>query len=41
VRGFANRLRRHHLPRAIFDYLHFRQYTYGYLDYLKSRERNA
>lgn len=28
-------LRRHHLPRILLDYLHLRQYTLGYREYLK------
>jgi glycosyltransferase involved in cell wall biosynthesis len=35
VRMFANVMRRCHLPRFIFDYLHLRQYTYGYRDHLR------
>ncbi|HEY3294278.1 MAG TPA: glycosyltransferase [bacterium] len=40
VRWLANRLRRRRLPRSLLDYLHFRQYVCGYMDYLKSHERN-
>lgn len=41
VRAVANCLRRYRLPRVIFDYLHFRQYTCGYIDQLKLRKRKA
>lgn len=35
----AHALRRHHLPRCVFDYLHLRQYTLGYRDYLHRNKR--
>jgi glycosyltransferase involved in cell wall biosynthesis len=41
VRSFANIFRRRRLPRAVFDFLHFRQYACGYLDHLNSIERNS
>ncbi|MBU0508476.1 glycosyltransferase [bacterium] len=37
-------LRRHHLPRIVFDYLHLRQYTRGYMSYLataKEKKRSG
>lgn len=36
VYAVAVLLRRHRLPRQIFDYLHLRQYSCGYRDYLRS-----
>ncbi len=36
LRATANLLRRHRLPRALFDYLHLRQYTRGYRHSLKA-----
>lgn len=37
----ANVFRGYHLPRAIFDYLHFRQYLRGYQAYLRASKRSA
>jgi glycosyltransferase involved in cell wall biosynthesis len=36
IRAVANGLRRHRLPRVVFDYLHLRQYTRGYQATLRS-----
>jgi len=39
VLALANLCRRERLPRAIFDYLHLRQYTRGYGQYLREKKR--
>jgi hypothetical protein len=36
--GLATAFRRRRLPRAVFDYLHLRQYTRGYREYLRGFE---
>ncbi|MBI5059223.1 glycosyltransferase [candidate division KSB1 bacterium] len=36
LRALAHLLRRHTLPRALFDYLHLRQYARGYMDSLRA-----
>jgi glycosyltransferase involved in cell wall biosynthesis len=38
VRLFAGAMRRYALPRAVFDYLHLRQYSRGYRDHLMSQQ---
>jgi glycosyltransferase involved in cell wall biosynthesis len=38
ARSIANLFRRRRLPRALFDYLHLRQYARGYRDYLRAHQ---
>jgi glycosyltransferase involved in cell wall biosynthesis len=41
MRAIANMLMRFDAPRALFDYLHLRQYTYGYLSRTQSEEHSS
>lgn len=41
IKFIANLFRRHKLPRWIFDYLHLRQYGFGYIASLKSNKTSA